>query len=35
MESVVLWLDNNADFYGAYDEIPEQRIGQLVWPKLE
>ncbi|MCL2623045.1 MAG: NPCBM/NEW2 domain-containing protein [Planctomycetaceae bacterium] len=35
MDSIVLWLDNNADFYGAYDDIPEQRIGQIVWPKLE
>jgi hypothetical protein len=35
MERIVLWLDNNADFYGAYDDIPEQRIGQIIWPKLQ
>ncbi|MDR1493243.1 MAG: NPCBM/NEW2 domain-containing protein [Planctomycetaceae bacterium] len=32
---IVLWLDNNADFYGAYDDIREQRAGKTVTPKLQ
>ncbi|MDR1383125.1 MAG: NPCBM/NEW2 domain-containing protein [Planctomycetaceae bacterium] len=34
-ERIILWLDNNADFYGTYDDIAEQRIGKVVVPKLE
>lgn len=30
-----VWLDNNCDFYGSYDDVPEQRAGQVVEPKLE
>lgn len=30
-----VWLDNNCDFYGAYDDVPEQREGREVTPKLE
>ena len=35
MERVTIWLDNNADFYGAYDDIEEQRVGHVIWPKLQ
>ncbi len=30
-----LWMDNNCDFYGAYEECPLQRQGQIVQPSLE
>lgn len=34
---VLLWLDNNADFYGVYEHesLPKQRRGELVQPTLE
>ncbi len=35
MEAFTLWMDTNCDFYGAYDEIDEQKAGQLVIPKLQ
>jgi len=35
MHCIILWLDNNADFYGTYDDLAEQRLGQQIQPKLE
>ncbi|MDO5579714.1 MAG: NPCBM/NEW2 domain-containing protein [Planctomycetia bacterium] len=37
MRSIALWLDNNADFYGAYeyDTLATQRKGGVVKPTLE
>lgn len=29
------WMDNNCDFYGAYDDCKIQRTGEAVKPKLE
>ncbi len=29
------WMDNNCDFYGAYDDCTLQRSGEIVEPKLE
>jgi hypothetical protein len=35
--ALALWLDNNADFYGAYefDTLSPQRAGEVVNPTLE
>ena len=35
--AIALWLDNNADFYGAYEfeSLERQRAGQIVKPTLE
>jgi len=30
-----LWMDNNCDFYGAYEECTLQRQGHIVQPSLE
>ena len=30
-----VWMDNNCDFYGAYDDCALQREGKIVMPKLE
>jgi len=30
-----VWMDNNCDFYGAYDECEIQRKGEKVFPRLE
>jgi len=37
LRTLALWLDNNADFYGAYefDTLASQREGQIVQPILE
>ena len=37
LRAVALWLDNNADFYGAYefDTLESQRAGEIVKPTLE
>ena len=32
---IMLWLDCNANEYGAYTKTSEQRRGELVWPKLD
>jgi hypothetical protein len=35
--TLALWMDNNADFYGAFelDTLADQREGKVVQPKLE
>jgi hypothetical protein len=35
--AIALWLDNNADFYGAFelDTLEAQRAGQVIQPALE
>lgn len=35
MYRFTIWLDNNCDFYGSYDDTEVQRTGGLVVPKLE
>ena len=37
LRALALWLDNNADFYGAFefDTLAAQREGQVVQPTLE
>ncbi|MCP4313378.1 MAG: hypothetical protein GY790_19140 [Bacteroidetes bacterium] len=35
MRSIVLWLDCNSDFFGAYENIEQQSMGELVHPTLE
>lgn len=35
MHRLTLWLDCNADFYGAYDDTPAQSRGEVVWAKLQ
>jgi len=37
LRALALWLDNNADFYGAYefDSLADQREGKMVIPTLE
>lgn len=34
-QRIVLWLDCNSEFLGAYQEPEAQLRGQLVWPSLE
>ncbi|MDO4571637.1 MAG: NPCBM/NEW2 domain-containing protein [Planctomycetia bacterium] len=34
-ERLTLWMDTNCDFYGAFDDILEQRRGEFVAPRLE
>jgi hypothetical protein len=35
--ALALWLDNNADFYGAYEfeTLEAQRNGEVIMPTLE
>ncbi len=35
MHRLTLWLDCNADFYGAYEDTPAQSRGEVVWAKLQ
>ena len=35
MYKLTLWMDNNCDFYGSYDNCPLQRKGEIVPPTLE
>ena len=35
MHRLVLWMDSNSDFFGAYERLQEQMAGQTVWPKIE
>lgn len=35
MYRFLIWMDNNCDFYGSYDDIAAQRAGESVAPKLE
>ena len=30
-----VWLDNNADFYGLFENCPERKEGKLLEPTLE
>ncbi len=32
---IVLWLDCNSEFYGAYENTEAQARGEIVWPSLE
>jgi methionyl-tRNA synthetase len=32
---VIVWLDANAEFFGAYEEIDAQARGEVVFPSLE
>ncbi len=35
MRRIVIWLDLNSNFYGAYKRTAEQAGGELVMPELE
>ncbi|MEI7901845.1 MAG: NPCBM/NEW2 domain-containing protein [bacterium] len=35
LHRLTLWLDCNSDFYGSYENLPEQKEGKVVWPTLE
>ena len=35
LHRIALWLDCNSDFYGSYENLPEQLAGQVVWPRME
>jgi hypothetical protein len=32
---ITLWLDCNANEFGAYIKIDEQRKGEIVWPEID
>ena len=35
LHRLVLWLDSNSDFFGAYENTPAQSEGRIVRPSLE
>jgi len=35
LHRLVLWLDCNSEFYGAYENTLAQSRGEVVWPSLE
>jgi len=35
LHRITLWLDCNSDFYGSYENLDQQREGQVVWPRME
>lgn len=35
LHRLVLWLDCNSEFYGAYEDTAAQGRGEIVWPSLE
>jgi hypothetical protein len=32
---IIVWLDANSDFLGAYEHVEAQRRGEIVWPSLD
>lgn len=32
---IIVWLDANSDFLGAYEDVEAQRRGEIVWPTLD
>ncbi|HEY3325248.1 MAG TPA: NPCBM/NEW2 domain-containing protein [Planctomycetota bacterium] len=35
MHRLTLWMDCNSDFFGSYENLPEQLAGKTVWPRME
>jgi hypothetical protein len=35
MHRLTLWMDCNSDFYGAYENLIEQKEGKVVYPSLQ
>lgn len=35
LQRLVIWLDANSDFYGSYENIKEQAMGEIVQPTME
>ena len=35
LHRITLWLDCNSDFFGSYENLPEQAAGKVVWPRME
>jgi hypothetical protein len=35
LRRVIVWLDANSDFFGAYEHVAAQARGELVRPKLQ
>jgi len=35
MHRLTVWMDNNGDFYGSYENLEPQRRGEIVQPTLE
>jgi hypothetical protein len=35
LRSIILWLDANSDFFGAYEDVATQARGELVLPELQ
>jgi len=34
LRRIIIWLDTNSDFFGAYEDIEAQAQGKEVWPRL-
>ena len=32
---IIVWLDANSDFLGAYEHVEAQRRGEIIWPSLD
>jgi len=35
LRRIVLWLDANSDFFGSYENLEEQAMGEVVYPVIE